>query len=550
MAIEFNTEFYLQSKFNQLEEAGLLEEFGLTDVASLEQFFEDNGVDAREHYLSSGMAEGINPSAEFDTSAYLEAKLAELQNADKYGDTYADFTVEDVIEAFQGAGLTALEHFNDFGEAEGLEAVPAEGETSGLTEALEVYETAVEEQTKAEAAYSEAVVEAGLIENTGNFDATEDYVGQAEAVVQTAIAKLASARADASDAAVNTAATQAQAAVNGYAVRFNEDGTAAADSTTYSLAQLQARAINAESALASEVAANGKSVDLATDLKDGIALYLAQNADVGTTLADLSTNIDAFLDGADTEAVFLDNVQTAFDDLAVDAEGNSDLADGARAETVESLLVTLQARNELSEGAVDTETAFVTAEDAAALDGAFGDVDFVSGADDLTTALAVQDAREGLIDALETAQANQEAVTTAATGYADAEQAVVDAGEELGYDIQGVDSSSLLATEESDLFIFDAEAADDAGLIVVAINGLESDDLLFLGSDYALGAEGSADNNALEVFVTEANGNAVLQIENSAFGSVSDDFTEITLTGIAQSDVNIESGVVSIVEAA
>ena len=136
MAIEFNTEFYLQSKFNQLESEGLLEQFELTDVASLAQFFEDNGVDAREHYLAVGMAEGINPSAEFDTNAYLEAKLADLQNADKYGDEFADFTVQDVIEAFQASGLTALEHFNEFGEAEGLEATPVEEEASELTEAL------------------------------------------------------------------------------------------------------------------------------------------------------------------------------------------------------------------------------------------------------------------------------------------------------------------------------------------------------------------------------------------------------------------------------
>ena len=135
MAIEFNTEFYLQSKFNQLEEAGRLEEFGLTDVASLAAFFEENGVDAQEHYLNAGMAEGINPSAEFDTTAYLEAKLAELKDTAKYGDTYAEYTVEDVIAAFKTANLTPLQHFNTYGESEGLTAEPAEeaGETSGLT---------------------------------------------------------------------------------------------------------------------------------------------------------------------------------------------------------------------------------------------------------------------------------------------------------------------------------------------------------------------------------------------------------------------------------
>ena len=89
MAIEFNSEFYIQSKFNQLEATGQLEAFGLTDVASLAAYFEENGVDAQAHYLSSGMAEGINPSPEFDTTAYLEAKLEQLQD-EQYEGQYAD----------------------------------------------------------------------------------------------------------------------------------------------------------------------------------------------------------------------------------------------------------------------------------------------------------------------------------------------------------------------------------------------------------------------------------------------------------------------------
>ncbi|PKG54785.1 beta strand repeat-containing protein [Halomonas sp. MES3-P3E] len=126
MAIEFNTEFYLQSKFNQLEEAGQLEEFGLTDVASLEQYFADNNVDAEEHYLNSGMEEGINPSPEFDTNAYLNAKLEQLQGEEFEGQ-YANLTVEGLIEIFQENGLTALDHYNQYGINEEIEAsVPAE----------------------------------------------------------------------------------------------------------------------------------------------------------------------------------------------------------------------------------------------------------------------------------------------------------------------------------------------------------------------------------------------------------------------------------------
>lgn len=126
MVIEFNTDFYIQSKFNQLEAEGLLESFGLTDVESLAQYFADNGVDAQAHYLSFGMAEGINPSPEFDTNAYLEAKLAQLQG-EQFEGQYADLTIEGLIEIFQDRGLTPLDHYNQYGINENITAqVPAE----------------------------------------------------------------------------------------------------------------------------------------------------------------------------------------------------------------------------------------------------------------------------------------------------------------------------------------------------------------------------------------------------------------------------------------
>jgi len=130
MAIEFNTEFYLQSKFNQLEAEGRLEEFGLTDVASLEQYFADNNVVAEEHYLNAGMEEGINPSAEFDTNAYLEAKLAQLQGEQFEGE-YADWTVADLAAFFKESGLSALEHYNQYGMEEGVEAQAPEEASDG-----------------------------------------------------------------------------------------------------------------------------------------------------------------------------------------------------------------------------------------------------------------------------------------------------------------------------------------------------------------------------------------------------------------------------------
>jgi len=80
------------------------------------------------HYLQYGEEEGINPSNNFDVSAYLEAKLADLQAKEATAAEWAGKSVADVAAAFKASGLTALEHFTKFGQDEGLSApaVPAD----------------------------------------------------------------------------------------------------------------------------------------------------------------------------------------------------------------------------------------------------------------------------------------------------------------------------------------------------------------------------------------------------------------------------------------
>ncbi|MYL24799.1 hypothetical protein GLV89_13530 [Halomonas alkaliantarctica] len=127
MAIEFNEAFYFQSKFNQLKAEGRLEEFGLSSVEDLKQYFTENDIDPQQHYRLHGAEEGIDPSPAFDTSAYLEAKLNGLQATEQY----ADFTLDDLIETLQTAGLTPLEHYNRFGIDEGTEVRPVDEITFG-----------------------------------------------------------------------------------------------------------------------------------------------------------------------------------------------------------------------------------------------------------------------------------------------------------------------------------------------------------------------------------------------------------------------------------
>lgn len=93
--------------------------------AAAEDFVNLWGGNVYNHYLQFGEKEGVNPSNSFDVSGYYEAKLAQLQAA---GNTEIT-SVDQVKEAFEAAGLTALEHFLTYGQTEeGLSApaVPAD----------------------------------------------------------------------------------------------------------------------------------------------------------------------------------------------------------------------------------------------------------------------------------------------------------------------------------------------------------------------------------------------------------------------------------------
>lgn len=124
----FDVAEYLAAKAAQLNDAKFE---GRTDwdEASVLASFNKAGISAWDHYVKYGTTEGINPSNGFDTSAYLEAKAAQL-NAMNDGAGYegrTDWTAAQVAESFQQAGISALEHYYLAGQSEGLTipAVPA-----------------------------------------------------------------------------------------------------------------------------------------------------------------------------------------------------------------------------------------------------------------------------------------------------------------------------------------------------------------------------------------------------------------------------------------
>lgn len=474
----------------------------------------------------------------------------------------------------------------------------------------------------AEGSLVELLVEAEIIADADAFDpeALEDYADEAEVNVQNAISTLASARAGASDAAVEKAVTDAQADVNanelgnptisetpsttrydaegvqlvplffnaaavdadkwktqaeldaatpaltGYSLAgYQEDGVgvtapvggtdtpanyAGFESTVFTARQLQQRVESAQATLASHEASNGATLELAGELNDAIALYeAAGGADLSSgELATIQTNYDAVVALVEEDGSVTTANQAAFDaafgtwansvsaaqDLITDETAPEELSDiGTRDNAVLSQLAVLDKRVELI---AELE----------AFEGGVGSV--------LTAAQAALDVRNGQIDDLETAQQQQTSVTELTTAYEDAVAAVTAIEEELGYTVEKLDSGIEFATDEADLFTFDlADFTDEDGLVTldsVIMNGVSTDDVLFFFGDYQLGTEGSADNNAQEIFFTEINGNAVIQVEATSFGSQTDNFVELTLSGITQDQLSFENGAVFITEVA
>ncbi len=81
------------------------------DTANIKAAIHNAGMNAWTHYTQFGSSEGVNPSNAFNTSAYMEAKLAAMQAAEPD----KGWTMEMLNKAFQDAGLSALEHFALFG---------------------------------------------------------------------------------------------------------------------------------------------------------------------------------------------------------------------------------------------------------------------------------------------------------------------------------------------------------------------------------------------------------------------------------------------------
>lgn len=134
----FDATFYLKSKADALNAINY--EGKVWTAASVMDAFKAAGIEsAWEHYQMFGSSEGIATSADFDSEAYFVAKVKQLNDTAYEG--RSNWTVDEVKAAFAEQGLTALEHYQLYGEDEkiadyagddGFEAEAPKAEDGGL----------------------------------------------------------------------------------------------------------------------------------------------------------------------------------------------------------------------------------------------------------------------------------------------------------------------------------------------------------------------------------------------------------------------------------
>jgi len=123
----FDVDFYLAAKADQLNK----EQPGANwTVNKVYEAIQAAGMNVWQHYELYGSQEGVATSADFDSEKYFSEKTR-LMNETKE-DGRSDWSVAEVKAAFEAAGLSALEHYNEYGKAEFESA----GKTADLNAAI------------------------------------------------------------------------------------------------------------------------------------------------------------------------------------------------------------------------------------------------------------------------------------------------------------------------------------------------------------------------------------------------------------------------------
>lgn len=315
----FDAMFYLKSKAAALNAVNY--EGKKWDAASVMDAFKAAGIEsAWEHYQMFGSSEGIATSAEFDSEAYFVAKVKQLN--DTGYDTRSNWTVDEVKAAFAEQGLTALEHYQLYGEEE------------------KIVDYAGKEGFKAE---EPGALDGGL----GLYTGVTTYATLKAALVAQANGTLAEnyAITDATSAVEVTVAQQA-----GLADLLAGATPAIKADPTYTLVDTVDAIANASAAVLLGSKGGYKIADTLANITAG-ADSLVHGA-TAVTVTDLGDNgitvkdIDNYVDGSDTGFVSTadkldapwmtdssNDLLVATNDKAIDFEGLKSLVDWGQAES-------------------------------------------------------------------------------------------------------------------------------------------------------------------------------------------------------------------------
>lgn len=113
----FEEDYYLEQKLAQLQATD--KSWADKDVDDVKSAFTAAGLTAYEHFVAYGNAEWVSPNAAFDVNYYLASKAVQCNAIAADGKT--DWTVKDVVDALEAAGLSAWEHYTLYGAAEGVD---------------------------------------------------------------------------------------------------------------------------------------------------------------------------------------------------------------------------------------------------------------------------------------------------------------------------------------------------------------------------------------------------------------------------------------------
>lgn len=142
------------------------------------------GMSPWDHYATYGAGEGLNPSTNFDSAAYITNKTAQVNAAEQDG--RSDWTEAEVLKAILDNNLTPLTHYFEYGQyEEGVTFKPGPftggtGTTQNLTQFRDsLYGTNGDDQFNAIVAGD--LNDGDYIDGAGGFDTVYATMGKANA---------------------------------------------------------------------------------------------------------------------------------------------------------------------------------------------------------------------------------------------------------------------------------------------------------------------------------------------------------------------------------